>query len=97
MQAVTAQLKGERGTGSAGGGMIEIEANGLGEVLRLKIDPVLIERGQREMIEELVPVAINDAVVKARQLHMEAMKSMTDGLDMPGLDDALKQFTGGGR
>lgn len=95
MQAITEKLKTQRVTGLAGGGMVEIEANGLGEVLRLKIDPLLVERGQREMIEDLVPAAVNDAVLKARQLHMEAMKSMTDGVDMSGLEEMMKQFTGG--
>lgn len=95
MQALTEQLKTQRVTGSAGGGMIEVEVNGLGEMLRLKIDPLLVERGQREMIEDLVPAAVNDAVAKSRQLHMEAMQSISDGFDMPGFEDMMKKFTGG--
>ena len=95
MQAITGQLKSQRVTGTAGGGMVEVEVNGLGEMLRLKIDPLLVERGQREMIEDLVPAAANDAAAKAKQLHMDAMSSMTDGLDMSGLQDALKQISGG--
>ena len=89
MQALNDQLKSQRATGASGGGMVEVEVNGLGEVLRLTIDPLLVERGQREMIEVLVPAAVNAAVLKAKQLHVEAMQSMTEGLDLPGLKEAL--------
>lgn len=86
MQEMNAQLKTKRVTGVAGGGMVQVEANGLGEILRLEIDPQLIERQERDMIEDLVPAAVNQAVRKAREAHAELMKSMTEGLNLPGLD-----------
>jgi DNA-binding protein YbaB len=46
------------------------------------------------MIEDLVPAAVNDANQKAKQLYMEAMKSLTDGLELPGLDTAIAKLTG---
>ena len=46
------------------------------------------------MIEDLVPAAVNQAQAKAKELHMEAMKSMTSGFDMPGLNEAISQLTG---
>ena len=95
MQALNDQLKTERATASTGAGLVEVEVNGLGEVLRVKIDPSLVERGDREMIEDLLPSAINQAVAKAKQLHADAMKSMTEGLNLPGLDEALSQIMGG--
>ena len=49
VQAINEQLKSQRARGSAGGGMVEAEVNGLGEVLRIQIDPTLVERGEREM------------------------------------------------
>ena len=86
MQEMNDQLKAKRVTGSSGGGMVQVEANGLGEVLRLEIDPQLIERQERDMIEDLVPAAVNQAVSKAREAHAELMKSMTDGINVPGVD-----------
>ena len=91
MQDVTAQLKAKQVTGSAGGGLVEVEANGLGEVLKVRIDETLQDR---EMLEDLLPAAINQASEKAKQLHMEMMQSLTDGFDMPGLNDAITQLTG---
>jgi DNA-binding YbaB/EbfC family protein len=95
-QEIGAQLKAKRVTGSAGGGMVEVEANGLGEILRVTIDPQLIERQERDVIEDLVPAAINQALRNAREVHAELVKSMTDGLDLPGLEEAIAQFTNPG-
>lgn len=91
MQEVSAQLKAKQVTGSAGGGLVEVEANGLGEVLKVRIDETLQDR---EMLEDLLPAAINQASEKAKQLHVEMMQSLTDGFDMPGLNDAITQITG---
>lgn len=94
MKGLNEQLRARRATGSAGGGMVEIEVNGLLEVLRCHIDQQLVEQGDREMIEDLVATALNQAINNGRQLHMEAMKSLTGGLDVPGLDTALDNLLG---
>lgn len=95
MKEIQARLKSQRATGSAGAGLVEVEVNGLGEVLRLRIDPSLIVKADREMIEDLVPAAVNQAIAKAKQLHLDAMKALTAGFQLPGLDDALSQLAGG--
>ncbi len=95
MQELQVQLKALRATGAAGGGMVEIEVNGLGEVLRAKVDPALFASGDRDMLEELLPAAINQAQAKAKQLHRDAMQSMTQGLGLPGLNEALAQLSNG--
>jgi len=87
MQGLGEELKKRRATGSAGGGMVEIEVNGLMEVLRCHIDQELIAGGDRELIEGLVATAVNQAVAKGKQLHGEAVKELTGGLNLnlPGL------------
>ena len=95
MQDLNEQLKQKRATGNAGGGMIEVEVNGLGEVIACRIDPELFGQGDREMIEDLLPAAFNQAHAKSRQLHADAMRSLTEGMDMPGLDEALAKMTDG--
>jgi nucleoid-associated protein EbfC len=94
MQALGEELKTKRATGSAGGGLVEVEVNGLGEALAVRIDPSLVAKQDREMIEDLLPAAFNAAAQKAKQLHAEAMSSLTGGMQLPGLDDALSQLTG---
>ncbi len=96
MQEVSERLKHEKVSASAGGGMVEVEVNGLGEVLNIKIDPELVNKGDREMIEDLIPGAVNQAVAKAKEAHAAAVQAVTDDLDVPGLSDALAKFTGDG-
>lgn len=95
MQALQDELKTKRTTGNSGGGLVEVEVNGLGDALAVRIDASLFEKGEREMIEDLLPAAINAAQAKAKQLHAEAMKSLAGGLQIPGLSDALQQLGGG--
>ena len=71
MQQIGEELKTRRAEGSAGGGMVNVEVNGLGEVLRCRIDPSLITAGDRELIEDLLPPAINQALAKSKDLHAE--------------------------
>lgn len=92
MEGLNDELRTRRATGSAGGGMVEIEVNGLVEILRCRIDPALVAQGDAEMLEELVVGAANQAVTKAKQMHAESLKSMTGGIELPGLDDAMSKF-----
>lgn len=95
MQALQDELKTKRATGNSGGGLVEVEVNGLGDALAVRIDASLFEKGEREMIEDLLPAAINAAQGKAKQMHAEAMQSLVGGLQIPGLSDALQQLGGG--
>lgn len=95
VQEIQEQLRAARATGAADAGLVEIEVNGLGEVLRTRVDPTLFASGDQEMLEELLPAAINQAQAKAKQLHREAIQSMTAGLNLPGLNEALAQLSGG--
>jgi hypothetical protein len=95
MQAISEELKTRRAEGSSGGGMVQVEVNGLGEMLSCRIDPSLITSGDRELIEDLLPAAVNQALAKAKELHVEAMKSLTEGVDMPDMSSLLSQLSGG--
>lgn len=94
MKGLNEELRTRRATGSAGGGMVEVEVNGLLEVLRCHIDKHLVEQGDCEMIEDLVTTALSEAISKGRQLHVEAMRSLAGGLDVPGLEGALGNILG---
>jgi hypothetical protein len=92
MQGLGDELRGKRVCGSAGGGMVELEANGLMEVLRCKIDPALLAQQDRELLEDLVASAVNQAVGKAKQLHAEAVRTVAGGLPLPGLEQTLSKL-----
>jgi len=97
MGQISEQMRHRRVSGSAGGGMVEIEVNGLMEVLRCRIDPKLLEQNDRELIEDMVVAAVNQALSKGKQMHAEAVREMTGGSALPGaLEDALAKFAGTG-
>ncbi|HEY2760591.1 MAG TPA: YbaB/EbfC family nucleoid-associated protein [Pirellulales bacterium] len=89
IQAVNEELKSKRVIGRSGGGMVEAEVDGLGQVLRVTLEPALVERKDRELLEDLIPAAINSAVTKSKELHAEVIKNLTGGMDLPGLKEAL--------
>ena len=96
MQEQMEQLKTIQVCGTSGGGMLKVHANGAGQILSVEIDPVLEEKNDLEMIKDLLPAAINDALEKQQQLRVEAMQSVTEDLPMPGnMEDMLKQIMGG--
>jgi nucleoid-associated protein EbfC len=95
MGQITEEMKKRRVTGTAGGGMVEAEVNGLMEVLRCSIDPKLLAQNDRELIEDLVVAAVNQAITKGKQMHAESIRELTGGLPLPGgFHEALAKFTG---
>lgn len=93
MGQMSEEMKKRRVVGSAGGGMVEIEVNGLMEVLRCHIDPQLVAN-DAEMLEDLVAAAVNQAIVKGKQMHADAVRDLTGGLPLPGLNEAFAKLTG---
>ena len=85
MGQITEEMRKRRVTGTAGGGMVEIEVNGLMEVLRCHIDPQLFAQNDRELIEDLVVAAVNQAIAKGKQMHADALRELTGGLPLPGM------------
>jgi DNA-binding YbaB/EbfC family protein len=94
MQAIQEELKTKKATGAAGGGLVEVDVNGLSEVVAVRIEPSLVEKGEREMIEDLLPAAFNAAQAKAKQMHAEALQGLAGGLPMGGFADILSQLPG---
>jgi hypothetical protein len=80
------QVEAEKKTveASSGGGMVKAVVNGKLQVLSVKIEPSVIQSGDREMLEDLVVAAVNEAIRKAQQLMAEEMSKATGGLKIPG-------------
>jgi hypothetical protein len=69
--------------GNAGGGMVVAQANGKGQVLRVSIEPTLLATGDREMLEDLVAAAVNQALELGRAAMQDEMSKVTGGMPMP--------------
>ncbi len=82
MQKVQAELANMEIEGQAGGGLVQVIMTGKHEVRRVSIDPSLFE-DDRDMIEDLVAAAVNDAVHKAEAATQERMAGLTAGMGLP--------------
>jgi DNA-binding YbaB/EbfC family protein len=87
MQGKLAEMQAELArltvTGSAGGGMVTVEADGQGQVKRVRIEPSVVNPADVEMLEDLVTVAVADAQAKAAALAKSEMGKVTGGLNLP--------------
>jgi nucleoid-associated protein EbfC len=69
--------------GVSGAGMVKIRATAKGRILSVDIDESLLVPSEKQMVEDLVAAAINDARLKADQAAQAEMEKMTGGLQLP--------------
>ncbi|MFZ5619780.1 MAG: YbaB/EbfC family nucleoid-associated protein [Pseudomonadota bacterium] len=82
MQKLQEELAKMEVTGQSGGGMVSVVMNGRHEVRRVTIDPSLMS-DDKDMLEDLIAAAVNDAVHKVESTSQERMASVTAGLNLP--------------
>ena len=70
---------------AAGGGAVTVRMNGRQEVVKLTISEDAMKEGDREMLEEMIMAAINQAHQKASEAAKERIASITGGMNIPGL------------
>jgi nucleoid-associated protein EbfC len=93
MQAATAEFAKRRFDGSAGGGMVTATVNGASQLVALSIDPKLVSDNDRELIEELVMSAVNEAASKAKIETAEHLqKTLAEKLDLGDMSGLLGSF-----
>ncbi len=68
--------------GAAGGGLVKVTMNCRNQVQRVSIDPSLVG-DDKDMLEDLVAAAFNDAIKKAEATAQERMSALTAGLPLP--------------
>jgi len=85
MEKAQEELAEEVVTGSAGGGMVEVDMDGHQTVHALRVKPEVVDPDDVEMLEDLLVAAINDAAEKVKTLTEERMGGLTAGLNIPGL------------
>lgn len=72
-------------SGSAGGGIVTVTVTGGMQITSVKIDPEVVKSGDVEMLQDLTLAAANDAIRKAREMMADELKSLTGGMNIPGL------------
>ncbi|MDR1251473.1 MAG: YbaB/EbfC family nucleoid-associated protein [Treponema sp.] len=93
MGAVQEKLGSIIATGSAGGGMIEVDLNGKIEVLAVRIAPEAVEAGDTEMLQDLVTAAFSSGLEKVKEAINKEMGAMAGGIDLSGIS-GLPGFPG---
>lgn len=69
--------------GVSGGGLVKMKASAKGRIINIAIDDSLIEVSEKQMLEDLLAAAFNDARTKADAVSGQEMSKMTSGLSLP--------------
>ncbi len=85
IREVQEQLADRSIVGSSGGDMVRVEANGIQEILSISIERDLLTADDKEVLEDLIVAAVNDALEKSRQMAAEEIAKISGGLRIPGL------------
>jgi len=83
MQEMQAQMENLEMQGSAGGGLVSVTITGKGELRRLDIDPSLVDPAEKEVMEDLIVAAVNDAKAKADERMRDETQKLMGGLQLP--------------
>ena len=78
--------------GTAGGGLVNVTASGQQKILAVNVDANLLADGDKEMLEDLLVAAVNQALEKAKALASEEMAKLTGNMNIPGMEDMLSKF-----
>jgi DNA-binding YbaB/EbfC family protein len=85
MEKMQAELEEKTVEASAGGGMVKVVVNGRQELVSIHIEPEVIDPEDKEMLQDLIVAAVNEALAKAREMISEEMQKLTKNLNIPGL------------
>jgi len=85
MQTLQEDLENREYTAVSGGGLVEVTVDGKHLIKSIKINPEVVDAEDVEMLEDLVTVAVNEAISNAIKTSEEEMGAITGGLNMPGL------------
>ena len=85
MATLQTDLESREYTATSGGGMVSATVDGKHLIKSIKINPDIIDPDDAEMIEDLVTVAVNEAINSAIKTAEEEMGAITGGLNIPGM------------
>ena len=83
LEKANEQINATEFEGSASNGLVKVVVNGENKVLSVSIDTSILNPEDVEMIEDLVMIAVNDAIAKADNLKKERFGSMASAMGLP--------------
>ncbi len=85
MEGMKDELAKKTVEGAAGGGAVQVVVNGNQELVSIKIAPEAVDPEDVEMLQDLVMAAINQAVLKSKDIQQESINALTGGMKLPNL------------
>lgn len=85
MERMQAEMEEKKFEATAGGGAVAVVVSGKKELLEVNISPEACDPDDVEMLQDLIIVAVNDAMKKADEDSMNQMGKITGGMNIPGL------------
>ena len=85
MEMLQAEIEEKELTTTAGGGAVTVTVNGKKEVTKLELKPEIVDPDDIEMLQDLIMVAVNEAMRQMEEISQKEMGSLTAGLGIPGL------------
>ncbi len=89
IKRVKQELGGMKVTGSSGGGLVTVTANGKQQILDVKIDAETIKLEDKEMLEDLVVAGVNQALERSQEMANERLSKVTGGI-LSNLPEGIK-------
>ncbi len=83
MASLQSELDGVEVSGASGGGAVSVRMTAKGQLRGITLDPALMNPDEREILEDLIVAAVNDARAKAETTAQEKMGEITKGLPLP--------------
>ncbi|MFC1569226.1 YbaB/EbfC family nucleoid-associated protein [bacterium] len=86
VEKIQSELENMTVDGSAGGGIVTVTVTGKRKILKISIDPEVVDSEDIEMLEDLIVAATNQALEKSQELEQEQMKKVAGGMlgNLPG-------------
>ena len=85
MERLQEELAEKEVEAAAGGGMVTVRATGAQEIASVEIDPSVIDPEEKEMLQDLIQAAVNEALRKSKEMMQEEMGKITGGLPVPDI------------
>ena len=85
LNKVEAELKTREYTSSVGGGVVKVNVNGNTQITAIEIDSSLLTAENKDELQDMVVMAVNDALFKMSEDKEKTMNEMTGGIKMPGV------------
>lgn len=85
MEKIKEDLKNTAFEASSGGGAVKVKVNGEQEILEIKISKDIVDADAIDMLEDMVMVAVNDAIKQSKEESKARYSALTGGINIPGL------------